>query len=362
MALRRFFSRKKRTYFRIKITFTGWLFLALCIAIGFAALNTGNNLLYLIFAMMLSFLVLSGILSNNTLSNIHLNARYPSRIFARQNIRTKIHIQNNKKWFPSFAVVIQAKSKNIDHIQSSFIVKIPPESSRETKTSFQFSKRGYQNLPSYQLETTYPFGLVKKFIDARSAHKSLIYPELFPIKSILNIQSMNIGQRLSRKKGDSGNPYGIRDFVYGDHYRYIHWKSSAKSQNLRIKEFETEKRNKVNIQLKLLPNDKTEEKWRELAVSATASLIQAFSDQNFRINLQINDQTIKNPKEQVDMYFAALALAEPAKLGESRHLTHVKENFSSVLVTDAKQCMDPLQDILITRDELNQLEQAQYEI
>ena len=47
----------------LRPTRAGWSFFALCFGVGFAALNTGNNLLYLVMALMLAFLVLSGVLS-----------------------------------------------------------------------------------------------------------------------------------------------------------------------------------------------------------------------------------------------------------------------------------------------------------
>src|SRR4030095_759081 len=53
----------------------GWLFFVLTMGVGFAALNTGNNLLYLVFSFLLAFLVLSGVLSEAALRRIEVRRR-----------------------------------------------------------------------------------------------------------------------------------------------------------------------------------------------------------------------------------------------------------------------------------------------
>ncbi|MBW2401796.1 MAG: DUF58 domain-containing protein, partial [Deltaproteobacteria bacterium] len=44
----------------------------LTFGVGFAALNTGNNLLYLVLSLMLAFLVLSGVMSESALRGIRV--------------------------------------------------------------------------------------------------------------------------------------------------------------------------------------------------------------------------------------------------------------------------------------------------
>jgi hypothetical protein len=51
----------------LRPTRAGWSFFAITFGVGFDALNTGNNLLYLVLSLMLAFLVLSGALSESAL-------------------------------------------------------------------------------------------------------------------------------------------------------------------------------------------------------------------------------------------------------------------------------------------------------
>src|SRR5439155_14259560 len=86
-ALRRRFSgalRWLRPPRRLSPTRAGWCFFALTFGIGFAALNTGNNLLYLVLSLMLAFLVLSGVLSESALRGVVLRRRLSRELYAER--------------------------------------------------------------------------------------------------------------------------------------------------------------------------------------------------------------------------------------------------------------------------------------
>ena len=79
---------------RLRPTRAGWNFFAITFGVGFAALNTGNNLLYLILALMLSFLVLSGVLSESALRGIRVRRRLPREFQAGAASRVVLEIEN----------------------------------------------------------------------------------------------------------------------------------------------------------------------------------------------------------------------------------------------------------------------------
>ena len=81
-ALTRRLSRWLRPPRTLRPTRAGWIFFALTFGVGFAALNTGNNLLYLVLSLMLAFLVLSGVFSESTLRGIRVRRRLPREFFA----------------------------------------------------------------------------------------------------------------------------------------------------------------------------------------------------------------------------------------------------------------------------------------
>jgi len=74
----------------------------------------------------------------------------------------------------------------------------------------------------------------------------LVYPPYEDIKRIEILGSkrslnLNYGQQRSKLKGLGSEFYGMRKYVFGDQFRLIDWKASARTQKLIVKEYESER-------------------------------------------------------------------------------------------------------------------------
>ncbi|HEY1410087.1 MAG TPA: hypothetical protein VF434_14180, partial [Promineifilum sp.] len=65
----------------IRFTPEGKRFILFTVAVGVAAVNTGNNLFYLLLAMMLSLIVMSGLLSELCLRKLEIYRHAPASLF-----------------------------------------------------------------------------------------------------------------------------------------------------------------------------------------------------------------------------------------------------------------------------------------
>ena len=68
---------------RLRTTAVGRTFLVLTVGIGLAALNTGNNLLYLVLGLQLATIVVSGLLSEQALRRLRVRRVLPESPHAR---------------------------------------------------------------------------------------------------------------------------------------------------------------------------------------------------------------------------------------------------------------------------------------
>src|SRR6187551_3093155 len=94
-----FWSRLRRRFRpprRLSFTREGKIIVILSVGVGFAAINTGNNLLYLLLGWLLSFIIASGILSEQTLRALSVERRPPPRIFAGDPFLMEVVIKNAK--------------------------------------------------------------------------------------------------------------------------------------------------------------------------------------------------------------------------------------------------------------------------
>src|SRR5438874_1518090 len=96
-----------------KISREGWIYSGGILIVALAALNTGNNLLFLILACLIAIILMSGILSSITLTGITMRLDLPDHIFAGQPVRAEVALENEKLTLPSFSLRVEAaKAKN----------------------------------------------------------------------------------------------------------------------------------------------------------------------------------------------------------------------------------------------------------
>ena len=87
-----------------RLTRDGIIYLAAVFILVLAAVNTGNNLLFLILACLLAGILISGVLSRVVLTGIDLKFDLPEHIFAEQPVLAEIELRNEKQAWPSFSL------------------------------------------------------------------------------------------------------------------------------------------------------------------------------------------------------------------------------------------------------------------
>src|SRR5215471_10570052 len=99
---------------RTTVTVEGLLFIVFLVVIGFAAWNTGNNLLYLVLSAMLAFLVAANLIARISLADMSVQLRFPDHIFAGEPASIMVTLVNHKRLMPSYSLMIEALSE-ADH-------------------------------------------------------------------------------------------------------------------------------------------------------------------------------------------------------------------------------------------------------
>ena len=90
--------RRLRPPRRLSFTREGKIIVILSVGVGFAAINTGNNLLYLLLGWLLSFIVASGVLSEGTMRGLTVTRRPPPRVHAGQPFLMEISVANGARY------------------------------------------------------------------------------------------------------------------------------------------------------------------------------------------------------------------------------------------------------------------------
>jgi len=91
-----------------EVTRAGIVYVIATLLIGIAALNTGNNLLYIVVAAMLAAILVSGLVSAIILRDLELDVRLPEHVFAGRPVLGRILLRNPRKFLPSFSIHVVA--------------------------------------------------------------------------------------------------------------------------------------------------------------------------------------------------------------------------------------------------------------
>jgi uncharacterized protein (DUF58 family) len=230
--------RRLRAWRRIRFTTGGAVFTAGAFAIGFAAVNTGNNLLYLLLGAMLGFIALSGWLSEQDLRGLELKRRTPQGVTVGKTFRITYHVTNRKRRFPTLAVQLLEEGLP----GAAFIGRLDPDDSTTVRSENHFIKRGIYPLESLTLSTAFPFGLFTKERDVSLPGELVIWPRADRPVSIPTPPGGRSRPRYSDASGVTlgarGEFRGLREYRVGDDPRDIHWRSTARTGEPVMREYD----------------------------------------------------------------------------------------------------------------------------
>lgn len=296
--VREFFRRFCRSR-SIRVTPEGAWFILLATGVGAAAINTGNNLLYLLFAMMLSLIVASGFLSERCLKQLDVRRRIPERVFANRPTTAIFCITNRHATFPAFSLRIMDIAEGAASERGVRVLHLPPKASTRRSYPLLLSKRGRHRLGGVKLQTKFPFGFFIKGTTLPLDSDVIVYPEVKPLPDRLVHDLTAMGQQRSiPRRGRGAALYNLRSYQPGDDSRTIHWKTTARQNLLIVQETEAEDQRRVTVALPTAlraPHTGTRsscERDFEEAVSLGASLVNFLKGRAYAVRLLVGDQEV----------------------------------------------------------------------
>jgi uncharacterized protein (DUF58 family) len=167
---------------QLSFTREGKYFVGISLGVGFAAINTGNNLLYLLLGMMLSLIVASAILSESSLRGLEVQRRPPARLHAGRPFLMGISLRNVKSRLPSFSVEVEdlIEGKPLD--KKCYFLKVPAGRKQQTSYRHAVPRRGRYRFSGFRLSTKFPFALFRKSRRVEEEGEVIVLPEVYPLE------------------------------------------------------------------------------------------------------------------------------------------------------------------------------------
>jgi uncharacterized protein (DUF58 family) len=280
---RRVAGGRVRDAFDYDVTRVGVIYVMTVLLIGIAALNTGNNLLYVIVAAMLAAMLVSGVASAGVLRELELDVGLPEQVFATQPAPARILVRNRRRWLPSFSVSLiplleDMPAKHWQWVPTTFglppgqpperqWLKLPDRQLRRVadrtlppgiftagayfpyiaagaelaiKMELCFPRRGRYQQNSFGLATRFPFAFLTKTRRVQLAREIVVYPKIEPSDQFFGVLPLITGAFETFARGRGDDLYLIREYRPEDSARHVDWKATAKSGSLKVREFSRE--------------------------------------------------------------------------------------------------------------------------
>jgi len=275
------------SHFPYQLTPRGKFLLGITLALFLAAINTGNNLLYLIVSLLISSYLLSLPLSRAVLRGIRVSVKLPSDIWAGEKFLITLKIINENRHLSSQPFFLHWRG-DFQLTAIPFIPDIPPGESVSLKVEHSFDRRGSYHLSYTEGRGFYPFGLMARRERLVTLMEIVVYPPIERLRELAAGKSLEEGLMESVMKGWGHSLHSLREYLPGDEVRFLHWKASAKLSRLMVKEFAREDEQRVSLILDTSPGDRKEEGVDiefEKCVSLAASLAWHFITKNYSVQL-----------------------------------------------------------------------------
>jgi uncharacterized protein (DUF58 family) len=227
--LRRFFRPPRK----LKLTREGKYFIGITFGVGFAAINTGNNLLYLLLGMLLSMIVVSGVLSELSLRELTVVRRLPPRAQVARPHLVEIEVFNHKRRIPSYAIEVEDLRAGQPADKRCFFLKISPRSAQVAAYRRTPARRGRDRHVGFRVATRFPFGLFEKSRELNAEGDLIIYPAVDAVVLPSNLAGDRMGGNSALGRGSGDEILSLRLMREGDDPRDIYWRKSVEQMIVR---------------------------------------------------------------------------------------------------------------------------------
>jgi len=367
---RRVAAARVREAFDYDVTRVGIFYILIVLLIGIAALNTGNNLLYIIVSAMLAAVLVSGLASAMVLRHLELDVRVPEHVFAGRSTPGRMILRNRRRWLPAFSIQVvplrKEASERWQWIPSTFTFprKRPPEkqwlrlpdrqlrrnaaspplprifqgsayfpylpagSELAAELDLRFERRGRYRQESFGLATRFPFAFLTKTRRVPLEREIIVYPRVEPPDEFFEVLPLITGEFETFTRGRGSDLYRIREYAPEDSARHVDWKATAKSGSLKVREFSREDERKLRIVFDNPNPDKVSGAVFENAVALAASLGWHFANEDAELSFVTPEMA---GITDVYQFLAYLAVVEPRPGRSLLETLQISDDYNVIL-------------------------------
>jgi len=180
----------------------------------------------------------------------------PAEIFAGSATPFRLRLHNEKQRLPSFLIRVECQNG-----QGATLPVVSHASVAETAVLMTFPRRGLAQVGTIRISSPFPVSFFTRFWSFSMDEEFIVYPRLMQGTATGDgPEAQRTGSSALRDRGQDGELERIAGYSGREPLRAIHWKLSARSNDLLVKEFGRQAAYPLVIDLEMLAGATLEER------------------------------------------------------------------------------------------------------
>jgi uncharacterized protein (DUF58 family) len=228
-------------HFRLPLEGAAFLFIMFVLFVG--SLLGHSNMLMMVFTIMVGSFIVNGWITFSMLRGTRASRSLPTRGMAGETLAVNVEFTNRNHWLSSWIMRVR---DIVQHAEGELnpdvlFLRVPPRTKKTGSYQLCPARRGRYEFGPLDVTTRFPLGLVQRGVRIDLRQELLVYPRLGRLQPQWRRRlqhSMELVGHVRPKPGAfQDEMHRLREFRQGDDTRQIHWRTSARMNNLMVSEY-----------------------------------------------------------------------------------------------------------------------------